>query len=166
MLWTSTRQLSAQEDPWLFPNRLPPPSPAPSTALQGWAHSLSIRLLPLPLFLLPSVEVSSMARHLHRLDHRAQREHPSVGMPRKSPQPLRFCSHVPLPWAIVDLNPTTVGLCCQLYNLVHLREPTPSRLLSPFYNDPRLDSARFLVVHLRPCVELNPYAISPRWTRV
>jgi hypothetical protein len=103
-----------------------------------------------------------MARHHPLLDHLPQNDHLSGELQTRLPRPLRCSFLVPPPWETVDLNPTTGGLCYQLCNLVHLSDPTLSRLHSPFYNDLRLDSAAFLVVHLHPCVELNLYAISQR----
>jgi hypothetical protein len=161
MPWTSIRRLLAPEL-WAFLNHHLLPSLDQLMDPQDWAHSLSTRQLRLQPSLHPSVEVSLMARHHPLLDHLPQSDHLSAGLPTRLPRPLRCSFLVPPPWEIVDLNPTTVGRCYQLCNLVHLLDPTLSLLHSPSYNDLRLDSAAFLVVHLHPCVELNLYAISQR----
>ena len=159
--WTSTRRLLAHE-PWAFPNHHLLPSLDRLMDPQDWALSLSTRQLHLRPSLHPSVEVSLTARHPPLPDHLLPNEHPSVELQTRLPRHLH-CSFLVLPpWETVGHNPTTVGLCSQLYNLVHPSGPTLSLLPSPSYNDLRLDTAPFLVVHLHPCVGLNRYAISQR----
>jgi len=161
MLWTSTPRRLVHELR-AFPNHPVLPSLDRSMDPQDWAHSLSTRQLHLRLSLHPSVEVSLTARHHPPLDHLSQSDHLSVELPRRLPRPPHCYSLVPPPWETVDLNPTTVGLCYQLCSLVHPSGQTLSLLLSPSCNDLQRDSAPFLVVHLHPCVELSPYAISQR----
>jgi len=161
MPWMSTRRLLAHE-PWAFPNHHLLPSLDRLMDPQDWALSLSTRQLHLRPSLHPNAEVSLTARHPLLLDHLPPNDHPSVELQTRLPRRLR-CSFLVLPpWGTVGHNPITVGLSCQLYNLVHPSGPTLSLLLSPSCNDLRLDTAPFLVVHLHPCVELNLYAISQR----
>lgn len=163
MPWMSTRRLSAHEL-WASPNHPVLRSLDRLMDPQDWAHSLSTRRLHLRLFPHPSVEVLSMAPHPPLLDHLPQNDHLLVEVRRRSPRPLHYSSPALLHWQTVDHSPTIVGLCYRLCNLVHLSGPTLSLLLSLFFNDLPLGSAPSLVVHLHPCVGLNLYAISQKWT--
>jgi len=161
MPWTSTRRLSAREL-WTFPNHRLHPSLDPMMDPQDWAHSLSTRQLHLRPSLHPSVEVSLTARHPPLPDHPPQNDHLSAELPTRSPRHLRCSFLVPPPWGTAGHNPITVGLCYQLCNQVRPSGPTLSLLLFPSCNGLLLDTAHFLVVHLRPCVGPNLYAISRR----